>query len=66
MNQQANNNTVVLETGLFEDRVTLDDALSELNIPESNRYTVKPESMNDGDWDKLLSLVLSAKRVITV
>lgn len=68
MTEQSNNrsDTIVLETGLFQDRETVARALAEINIPESNRVKMEPESMNDRNWDNLLSLVLSAKRVITV
>jgi len=63
--------TLVLETGLFEDVTTLSAALRSIQLPESNRpesnwRTLNVETMNDEDWDEILSLVLSTKRVITL
>jgi len=72
MNGQAGTNDavtelpLVLDTGLFKDRETLDAALQLLNLPATHRHTLNPTTMNDGDWDKILNLVLSAKRVITL
>ncbi len=67
MTKQTNNtNTVVLDTGLFSDRETVTNALTQLNLPESSWHKLTPETMNDGDWDQILNLVLSATRVITV
>jgi len=57
---------VVLDTGLFNDRDTLLAALDGLNIPDSHRRQLNPTTMNDGDWDEILSLVLSTTRVITL
>lgn len=57
---------VLLDTGLFNDRETLLAAVERLNLPESHRRTLNPTTMNDGDWDDVLDLVLSAKRVITL
>ncbi|MBX2882714.1 MAG: hypothetical protein KTR32_22380 [Granulosicoccus sp.] len=57
---------VVLDTGLFEDRDTLRQALESLNLPESNWFTLTPDTMNESDWDKVLTLVLSTNRVITL
>lgn len=57
---------VLLDTGLFKDKDTMLAAVRTLNIPETHRRTLSPEIMNDSDWDDVLTLVLSAKRVITV
>lgn len=58
--------TLVLDTGLFEDADTVKAALVHLNIPQSSWCKLRPELMNDRDWDKIISQILSAKRVITV
>jgi len=60
------NDLAVIDTGLFEDRDTLDAALQLLNVPATHRRTLDPTTMNDGDWDEVLNLVLSVKRVITL
>jgi len=56
---------LVLDTGLFEDAKTLSEALQSLEIPACHRK-LDPAIMTDGDWDEILSLVLSTKRVITI
>lgn len=63
---ESNELPLVLDTGLFNDRETLSAALQSLNLPGARTHLLNPTTMNDGDWDKLLNLVLSAKRVITL
>lgn len=58
--------TVVLDTGLFEDRKTLSDALLIIDLPATQHRKLNTASMTDGDWDEILALVLSTKRVITI
>ncbi|OED42773.1 hypothetical protein AB833_05410 [Chromatiales bacterium (ex Bugula neritina AB1)] len=57
---------VVLDTGLFNDTQTLSAAVQLLDIPPTHTRTLVPDKMTDGDWDDILSLVLSTKRVITL
>jgi len=57
---------VVLETALFEDRKTLGAALQSLDIPATHHRKLDPDIMTDSDWDDILALVLSTKRVITL
>lgn len=58
--------TVVLVTGLFEDTETLAAAIQLMDIPQTHQCELNPNTMNDGDWDDILSLVLSTTRVITL
>lgn len=60
------NDTLILDTGLFADRETLNDALQHLNVPATHKRKLTPDEMNDRDWDEILDLVLSTKRVITL
>lgn len=57
---------LVLETGLFKDAGTLQAALQSIEIPAAHNRKLVPVQMNDRDWDEILDLVLSAKRVITL
>jgi len=57
---------LILDTGLFVDKETLSEALETLNLPPSQRRKLLPASMNDTDWDEIISLVLSARCVITL
>lgn len=57
---------LVLDTGLFNDRDTLSTALRALPQSAIKSCKLEPEKMNDGDWDNILDLVLSTKRVITL
>lgn len=57
---------LVLDTGLFDDRDTLSAALQLLDLPSARTRKLNPTTMKDGDWDDILNLVLSAKRVITL
>lgn len=61
-----NNELLILDTGLFHDRDTLSAALQSLNIADSQWRKLVPDNMNDEDWDEILDLVLSAKRVISL
>lgn len=60
-------NIAVLNTGLFPDRETMEDALSELE-PFHNvyRYDVARTGMTDEDWDQVLDEMLSSDLVITL
>lgn len=64
MTDHIPHDTIVLDTGLLEDRDTLQAALAAMKISKSR--TLTPATMNDSDWDEVLDLVLSAKRVITL
>ncbi len=66
MNNENNNTTLLLDTGLFNDADTLSAALQLLDLPATHRRKLAPEKMTDGDWDEILNLVLSTKRVITL
>lgn len=62
---KLNNSLLVLDTGLFNDRETLSAALRSMGTSVDIRQ-LNPEEMNDGDWDEILNLVLSATRVMTL
>lgn len=62
---KLNNSLLVLDTGLFNDRETLSAALQSMGTSVDIRQ-LNPEEMNDGDWDEILNLVLSATRVMTL
>lgn len=60
-------NIAILETGLFPDMDTVQDALSHL-MPVHNvyRYELHGTQRTDEEWDQLLDEVLAADRVFTV
>ena len=58
--------TVILNTAIFEDVETVESAIQCLQLPQAQQLKLEPENMNDKDWDNVLSLVLSANRVITL
>lgn len=63
---EQNATLVVLDTALFQDSDTVIAAIESLDPPASQRRKLDPETMTDKDWDEILDLVLSAKRVLTI
>lgn len=61
---------VVLETGIFPDRITLTEALAALAaLPACHtvRRPVMPSSQDDEEgWDRLLQALLAADRIVVV
>lgn len=58
--------TLILDTGLFDDRDTLLNAIEDLALAPTDYLKLIPEQMNDGDWDQVVTRLLSARRIITV
>ena len=60
-------NIAVLNTGLFPDRDTMQDALSELE-PFHNvyRYDATRTGMTEQDWDQVLDELLASDLIITL
>ena len=60
-------NIAVLETGLFPDSETVEDAITHL-VPLHNvyRYDLREMSRTDDEWDQMLDEILAADRVLTV
>jgi len=61
MNQKS---TVVLETDLFEDTITLRNALHHLD--GISIIHLQPDAMGSTDWDCVMTEILAADRVITI
>ncbi|HED13883.1 MAG TPA: hypothetical protein ENI62_09575 [Gammaproteobacteria bacterium] len=61
MNQKP---TLVLETGLFEDTDTLRGALRYLDGVSIIR--LQPDTMDTSDWDRVITKILAADRVIAI
>jgi hypothetical protein len=57
----------VLDTGLFPDRETMEDTLSELE-PFHNVYRCQATraDLTDQDWDRMLDEVMGSDLVITL
>lgn len=60
-------NIAILETGLFPDTETVEDAITHL-VPLHNvyRYDLREAQRTDAEWDQLLDEILAADRVLTV
>lgn len=60
-------NIAILETGLFPDQSTMEDAITHL-LPVHNvyRYDLRLAGRSAEDWDQLLDEVLAADRVFTI
>ncbi len=60
-------NIAILETGLFPDTATVEEALTHLEpLHNVYRYDLINESRTDDEWDQLLDEVLAADRVLTI
>ncbi len=58
---------VVLGTGLFPDRETVDRAIESLKPGvEIERFDLVPERMERGQWDAVVRAILTADKIITV
>jgi hypothetical protein len=60
-------NIAILETGLFPDQETMEEAVTHL-LPVHNvyRYDLRAVRRTDAEWDQLLDEVLAADRVFTI
>ncbi|MEJ2347355.1 MAG: hypothetical protein P8076_08190 [Gammaproteobacteria bacterium] len=60
-------NIAILETGLFPDRETVEQAVTHL-LPVHNvyRYDLSDQDRSDEEWDQMLDEVLASDRVFTV
>lgn len=60
-------NIAVLNTGLFADRETMEEALSELEVfHEVHRCDATRTPMSDEDWNKVLDALLASDVVVTL
>ncbi|MHB8347917.1 MAG: hypothetical protein ACYDHM_12190 [Acidiferrobacterales bacterium] len=60
-------NIVVLNTGLFPDRKTMEDALSELEAVHSvYRCDATGVPKSDEEWNKVLDALLASDVVVTL
>ncbi len=60
-------NVAVLNTGLFADRETVEEALSELEVfHEVRRCDATRTSMSDEDWNQVLDVLLASDVVISL
>jgi hypothetical protein len=58
---------VVLDTGLFPDRETVQDAIDVLALDhEVERLDATDASFPDSEWDHVLDILLAADRVVTL
>jgi len=58
---------MVLDTGLFPDRETVDAALQQLgNTHTVTRHDVSKMTPDDAAWDELVNAILKADRIITL
>lgn len=60
-------NIAILDTGLFPDRDTTEEAITHL-VPVHNvyRYDLRAPERSEADWDQLLDEVLAADRVFSI
>ena len=60
-------NIAILETGLFPDTETVEEAITHL-VPLHNvyRYDLTQTQRTDDEWDQLLDEILAADRVFTI
>ena len=67
MNKTGKGTLLVLETGLFPDAATLDEAVG--HAPETSaiqRRKIVPDKMDDAAWDRLLGDILAARTILTL
>lgn len=58
---------LVLHTGLFDDRGSLEAALGVLaGRKDITRIDLDPAAMTEADWDGVARSILSAERVVTL
>ena len=58
---------VVLRTGLFPDRGTVEDALDALRAEVAlKQIDLELAQMDQAQWDKILEEILAAERIITI
>ena len=60
-------NIAILETGLFPDTETMEQAISHLE-PMHNvyRYKLNAQDKTDAQWDQLLDEIIASDRVFTL
>lgn len=54
---------LVLDAGLFDAAEVVSAALDGMTV---NTIVLMPETMNDAEWDDVLSQILLAKKVVTL
>lgn len=58
---------LILETGLFSDRETVRQALSEALKPgEAETIALKPSTMQEEDWDRVVDRILKTGKIVTI
>ncbi len=58
---------LILETGLFSDQETVRQALSEALKPgETETIALKPNAMQEEDWDRIVDRILSTEKIVTI
>lgn len=60
-------NIAILETGLFPDTETMEEAITHLE-PMHNvyRYKLNDQDKTDAQWDQLLDEIIASDRVFTL
>lgn len=67
MNETTPGALLVLDTGLFPDAATVEEAL--LLDPDRSaihRQKISPREMDNDAWDKLLGNILAARTIVTL
>ena len=67
MNKAATTDVLVLETNLFPDASTLENAIAAAGGELSpHRLVVEPDTMDVPAWDDVLTAILAARVIITL
>lgn len=60
-------NISILETGLFPDVKTVEEAISHLEpIHNVYRYRINDNQLSDDEWDQMLDEIIASDRVLTI
>lgn len=58
---------LILETGLFPDRGTVRQALSEATTSsDAEKIALEPNTMQEEDWDRVVARILRTEKIITI
>lgn len=58
---------LILETGLFPDRETVRQALSETaTSSDAETIELEPNAMREEDWDRVVDRILRTEKIITI
>jgi hypothetical protein len=60
-------NISILETGLFPDTETMEEAITHLEpIHNVYRYRISDHEHSDAEWDQMLDEIIASDRVFTL